>query len=397
VRRVIKEMLSADCVDRKEAALAPYRLTGTIPNIGNVLQSRSGIGGGFDFLRITLAYSVVAWHSIYIAEGSDPFGGTHFLWFPGYAILSMFFALSGFLITASAVRLSLSNFIINRALRIVPALLVDVVLSAIVLGTLFTSLSLSEYFHSLGFWRYFGNVLGAISLKLPGVFESNPDHSVNISLWTIPYEIGCYLLMTALILAKCLNRPKRVLALCLAFGAIAIAIYLAEPDLATESLQDPRAIFVGKGSRLFMSFILGIAMYLYRFHIAYSHRSAIACSLLCFAIAAIGPLPSALLNILLAPPLAYLTVYVGVSELPKLPLFKGGDYSYGIYLYGYPLQQTLITLLPLNGKPVALFIAVLPVVTAFAMLSWHAIECPILKVRHRSSFVAKLRIRQPRS
>src|SRR6266576_4360977 len=291
------------------------------PSIGTVLERRRGIGLGFDMLRVGLAFSVVGWHSIYIAHGeSHPITSLHVFWFPGYAILSMFFALSGFLITASAMRLSLGNFIINRGLRIVPALLVEVVLSAIVLGAIFTTLPLSEYFRSDGFWRYFANTVGLVSFRLPGVFETNPADMVNVSLWTIPYEIGCYILMVGLILARCLHRPKTVLALCAAFSIVALGIYLFDPDFASTSALDPRNLFVGNGSRLFISFLLGIAIYLYRFDIAYSHRSAVACLVFCVAVAAVGPLPGALLNVLVTPALVYLTTYIGVTDLPELPL-----------------------------------------------------------------------------
>jgi peptidoglycan/LPS O-acetylase OafA/YrhL len=361
-------------------------------SIGTMLESRKGVGPGFDVLRVMLAFSVVCWHSIYIAQGVDPLESLHFYWFPGYALLSMFFALSGFLITASAMRLSLTNFIVNRALRIVPALLVEVILSAVVLGAAFTTRPLSEYFQSDEFWRYFGNIAGFVTLTLPGVFKSNPGHSVNVSLWTIPFEIGCYVLTVGLILSKCLHRPRLVLALCLAFGVVGVGIYLTEPIATATSAFDPRDIFVGEGSRLFVSFLLGIAAYLYRFDIAYSHRSASACFLLCLAVAAVGPLPHALLNVFAAPLLVYLTVYIGVTDLPKLPLFRKGDYSYGIYLYGYPLQQTFVALLSLHGNALLLDLISLPFIAGFAMLSWHAIEHPILKLRRRLSFAVGMRV-----
>jgi peptidoglycan/LPS O-acetylase OafA/YrhL len=382
-RPVFADRDPAGAVTTRKAA------AGSTSSVGSVLESRQEIGAGFDILRIVLAYSVVAWHSIYIANGSDPFVATHLAWFPGYAILSMFFALSGFLITASAMRLSLANFIVNRGLRIVPALLVEVILSAIVLGAVFTTLPLPEYFQSGGFWRYFGNVAGLVHLTLPGVFESNPDHSVNISLWTIPYEIGCYILMAALVLSKCLHRPRLVLFLCVAFGVIGVGIYLADPTAIPDSFGDPRQVFVGKGSRLFISFLLGVAFYLYRFRIEYNHRSALVCAALCLAVAAAGPLPTALLNVLVAPLLVYLTVYIGVTDLPKLPLFRRGDYSYGVYLYAYPLQQTLVAIYPLNGNALLLYVLSLPFVTAFAMFSWHAIERPVLQLRRRFSLAAK--------
>jgi len=305
----------------------------------------------------------------------------------------MFFALSGFLITASAMRLSLGNFIVNRGLRILPALIVEVLLSAIVLGAIFTTLPLSEYFRSEGFWRYFGNIAGFVSLRLPGVYDMNPHHAVNMSLWTIPYEIGCYVVIAALIVSRCLHKPKTVLALCGAFSVGAIGLYLINPGFVSTSELDPRNIFVGAGSRLFISFLLGIAIYLYRFDISYSHRTAAACLLLCLTVAAVGPLPGALLNILVTPALAYLTVYLGVSDLPELPLFRRGDYSYGIYLYGFPLQQTIFTLWPDNRAASILFVVSVPVITAFAMLSWHAIERPILALRRRFTFMANVRMR----
>ena len=364
-----------------------------MPSIGSVLESRKGVGPGFDTLRIGLAFSVIGWHSFHIVAGEPhPLADLHFFWFPGYAILSMFFALSGFLITASATRLSLGNFILNRGLRIVPALLVEVVLSAIVLGAIFTTLPLSEYFRSDGFWRYFGNVAGFVSLTLPGVFETNPDHSVNTSLWTIPFEIGCYVLMAGLILGKCLQRRRLVLMLCAAFGVIAVAIYLADPASAPASGLDPRRIFVGSGSRLFISFLLGIAIYLYRFDIEYSRRAALACVLFCLLAAAVGPLPGALLNVFVTPALVYLTAYLGVSDLPRLPFFHRGDYSYGVYLYGYPLQQTIVALWPSHASVAGVFALAALATTAFAMFSWHVIELPILRLRRRFSFVAGTRI-----
>ncbi len=69
---------------------------------------------------------------------------------------------SGFLIAGSATRLSLGNFIINRGLRIIPALAVEIVLSALVLGPIFTALPMSDYLSSPNTWHYFTNVLGII-------------------------------------------------------------------------------------------------------------------------------------------------------------------------------------------------------------------------------------------
>jgi peptidoglycan/LPS O-acetylase OafA/YrhL len=102
------------------------------------------------------------------------------------------------------------------------------------------------------------------------------------------------------------------------------------------------------------------------------------------------------------PPLVYMTVFLGLTEI-KIPSFlHRGDYSYGIYLYHFPLLQVLVGLMPatiaLKGAgAVLLFVTGLPVVFAFAWCSWHFVEKPILVLRKKFSFVAKVRGIEPGS
>ena len=107
----------------------------TKKSIGERLDDYRGLGPGFDFLRVFLAISVVFFHA-FVVTGREP-GGMRSLWFASYWVLAMFFGLSGFLITGSALRLKLRDFIINRSLRIVPALAVDVIFAALILGPIF--------------------------------------------------------------------------------------------------------------------------------------------------------------------------------------------------------------------------------------------------------------------
>ena len=96
---------------------------------------------------------------------------------------------------------TLKDFLLNRSIRIVPALAIDIFVSALLLGPLLTTKPLPEYFSGKEFSHYFLNIIGFIHYELPGVFDSNPfAHQVNGSLWTVPYEIGCYALMSGLIL-----------------------------------------------------------------------------------------------------------------------------------------------------------------------------------------------------
>ncbi|WGS22327.1 hypothetical protein [Bradyrhizobium sp. ISRA463] len=97
------------------------------------------------------------------------------------------------------------------------------------------------------------------------------------------------------------------------------------------------------------------------------------------------------LNALVCPALVYITAFLGVSKLPRLPLFSKGDYSYGIYLYGFPMQQVVKVWLP-HAQLIVQFAVALLLITMFAAFSWHWIEKPILKLRSRFSFVARKRL-----
>ena len=109
----------------------------------------------------------------------------------------MFFALSGFLVAGSLLRSrTVAMFLASRIIRIFPALSVEVLLSAVLLGPLFTSLTLAQYFRSHEFWGYWWNLVGHVHFRLPGVFDANPNPNVvNGQLWTVPYELYCYVLL----------------------------------------------------------------------------------------------------------------------------------------------------------------------------------------------------------
>jgi peptidoglycan/LPS O-acetylase OafA/YrhL len=378
--------------------------------IGSMLDRQKGFGPGFDFLRVALATGVVAWHTHYVLSGNLPGSvnadQTWLVWFPGYAILVMFFALSGFLIAASGLRLSLKNFLINRGMRIIPALAVEVVLSALILGPVFTTLPLSDYFASLHTYQYLTNIVGLINYFLPGVFVGNPAPEVNNSLWTVPFEYACYAVMAAFIVFGLLRKPALIMAGALLLVGVGLAMIVAGYAAPAQSIPTAGAtqplltklfgatLFLGRGSRLLVSFMLGIAIFLYRDKLPYDWRLFAACVVLCVVAAVLGPAPwmtQPLLNAVVCPALVYITAFLGVSKLPRLPLFSKGDYSYGIYLYGFPVQQAVKTLLPV-ADPFVQFAVAMVLITLFAAFSWHVIEKPILKLRRRFSFVARERL-----
>jgi peptidoglycan/LPS O-acetylase OafA/YrhL len=363
-------------------------------SIGDKLERRKGIGPGFDFLRVGLASCVVAWHSFAVV-GNNTLDHRPFVWFPGYGVLVMFFSLSGFLISGSALRLKLRDFLINRGLRILPALAVEVILSAMILGPIFTTLALTDYFTQGQTYKYFTNIVGFINYQLPGVFKSNPGPSVNYALWTIPYEFGCYAVMSAFVIIGALKNRAMVLVVAILYGAICLALSLTGVDDREDIIGGVvRRLFTARGSRLYMAFVLGVAVYLYRHAIPYSKALVGVCLAGCALIAAIRPaewMSYPLLNIVVAPMLTYIMAFIGVSDIPRLPFFHRGDYSYGIYLYGVPLQQAFVAMFPTVMNPALQLLMAFPCIVAFAVFSWHAIEKPILGLRKNFSFVAKVR------
>ena len=227
----------------------------TSQSIADRIVETKGRASGFDYLRLSLAISVILFHSIVTSYGpatqatvvSSASGA---LW---ALVLPMFFALSGFLVAGSLDRTNnLFTFLGLRILRIFPALAVDTFFCALVLGPHFTTLPLSSYFRDTEFASYFLNILGQIHYKLPGTFETNPITLVNGQLWTIPSELGCYVTLAVLALLG-LNRRKWL------FLAALIALV---------GVLEVRILFLGvhinSERELLICFLSGVTLFLFR-------------------------------------------------------------------------------------------------------------------------------------
>ena len=366
---------------------------------GTVLNDHKGLGPGFDFLRVFLALAIVLTHS-WMLTGNLWLYGTP-LWFTEYALVPMFFALSGFLVSGSAMRLSLGNFLINRGLRIVPALAVDIAVCALVIGPIVTTVALKSYFTHPDFFSYFLNITGYIHYSLPGVFKDHLNTRVNGALWTVPYEIFCYVIMSFLMVTKFVKRPLLIATLTiviLLIGLVAQSTAILAP-LPTIIQKVVKFFFVSRGAQLFVAFLLGILAYQLKDRIPYSWKIFAGCVAIC-ALAAIflksGETELVRSRFVLIPALTYITVFIGLTPVPIPKFFKSGDYSYGIYLYHDPFLQCVINVFPrLSLIPgfgaLFTFLVGIPVVILFATGSWHWIEKPILGLRKKFSFVARVR------
>jgi peptidoglycan/LPS O-acetylase OafA/YrhL len=330
---------------------------------------------GFDYLRLVLSISVLAFHSIVTTGGrvadlamwESPLGVLV------RQILPMFFALSGFLVAGSLYRChGLVHFLGLRAIRIYPALTVEVVLSALLLGPLATTFSASEYFSDPIFYQYFWNVIGHIHYKLPGVFLNNPlPDTVNVQLWTVPYELYCYLLLGVLYVA---GITKRVW-LAAAAPFVLLAVYFVGRLVAHNGVF-PSMDGGGPGSLLVDSFLFGVAIYILKDWIPWDGRL--------FAVALVSSLAAANwyhYGVLLVPMFsAYCVVYLGLLNPKRLKVIAGADYSYGIFLYGFAIQQALVHFLRFSNPWLNIVVA-LVLATIMAAISWHFVEKPALRLK----------------
>jgi peptidoglycan/LPS O-acetylase OafA/YrhL len=352
---------------------SPFTTTNGADTIAAVLDRHRGHAPGFDGLRLWLAISIVVFHGTLVSYGLNyqadivqgPFRPVFLL------VLPVFFGLSGFLITGSMLRVrSLRVFVAHRILRIVPALFCETVLSAFVIGPIFTTHALSDYFSSPLFFSYFNNIIGRIRYYLPGVFEGNPlPGTINAQLWTIPVELDCYLIFTILMFFG-ISFSRRGMLLVL-IGAMSIFAGAELGGLVTQSARDVASSYV-----LVVSFVAGVAVYLWRDRIRVSSIWALI-AFACFAIIFYYNTFT-----FLAPVFAiYLTVYIGMKKVPKIAFLAKGDYSYGIYLYGFPIQQMIAYCFPdLRYAWFNVLISV-PLTILMAVLSWDLIEKRVLQLK----------------
>lgn len=342
------------------------------------LAAADGRPTGFDYLRILLACSVVAFHSLSVSYGfaySVPFLQMPVIHAACILVLPMFFSLSGFLVSGSLDRTrTLFGFLGLRFIRIYPALTVEVLLSAFILGPIFTVLPLADYFSHHTFYRYLVNVTGHISFDLPGVFETNPfPRTVNGQLWTVPYELYCYFALTALAFVRLARRPGTLLT-----ATVALQICIA----VRRAISDPDAFWYGRfpnhvaGSELVVAFLAGVLVYRFKDRLPFSRAHMLGSLALAFVLFS---LPAGeYLGVFVA---AYATVCLGVTNVKKVHLLRGADYSYGVYLYGWPIQQALVATGDWARHAVVNLVASLAIAFAIAGFSWHMIEKPALQLR----------------
>jgi peptidoglycan/LPS O-acetylase OafA/YrhL len=331
-------------------------------------------GNNFDVLRLVAASLVLFSHSYALTNNAEPFAEVSG-WTLGEVGVVMFFAMSGFLIAKSWSDLPrLVPFAVKRALRILPALIVAVSVTVFVVGPLFTTLPLATYFTDPVTWLYLVRCWLLITFfgTLPGVFEDNPyPDAVNGSLWTLPVEATCYALAAALGTLALLRRSGLLAAAsCLLLVFVTPLSFGLAPAGGTTGGNLALVIMLGA------TFLLGSLAYSLRGRLRLSWALAVILLVLWAAtwgsgwVTATGVVAISFVVLVFA--------FRTPASLRRLA--APGDVSYGIYVYAFPVQQSVAAISP-GIDPLLMTAVAFPVTYGLAFMSWRLVERPALALK----------------
>ncbi len=331
-----------------------------------------GRDNNFNLIRLGAAIMVLFSHSFDLLRLSEhdpltwPIGDS-----PGVVGVNIFFILSGFLVVGSYHRSkNLLVYLESRFLRIFPGLGVCVLFCALVLGGLLTSMPLVQYYTRNEVWEFVlinsTLLLDKIRLRyiLPGVFAGNPyPDIVNGSLWTLPYEVWLYVFLAVVGICGVLRKRK---------AANVFFFSIVECDMIILALMgggNPNLFGFREAARFSMYFSIGAVMYVNRYAIPL-HGGLFGLAFVAIFLPWGTPFAETVFPLALAYSIVWLA-YVPSGLIRSYN--RLGDFSYGMYIYAFPIQQALISLIP-GLQPIQLLSIAFPATLVFASVSWHVIE-----------------------
>jgi peptidoglycan/LPS O-acetylase OafA/YrhL len=354
----------------------------------NSNRSALGVGEGnadhrlnnFDALRLFASMLVLYGHAYALVGAPGPSFASN-----GVATIGVkiFFVISGYLVIESWLRDPHPlRYIERRALRIWPAFIAVVLISALVIGPSLSPLSVAAYYADPLTWNYLRNIFFYIGYTLPGLFAHNVyPMAVNGSLWTLPVEISMYLVVP-------------VLLGCLApLGPWRLPLFLA----ATVTLSTGALVFLRMGPmpvpiviyatnfwnwlELAPYFMIGTAAALARANRLLDINVALMLVMMT-AMAGRGPLVEEAMLMLALP---YAVLSFGLGWSPLLGRFaRYGDLSYGLFLWGFFVQQIVVSAIGVRGGALTNFALSLVIATPLAFASWHLLEKHALALKPRA-------------
>jgi peptidoglycan/LPS O-acetylase OafA/YrhL len=333
----------------------------------------------FDLLRICAGLAVLLSHSFALTGHAEPVlvtAGKQRLTL-GAAGVAVFFLISGFLVAASWMRSPVAGgYVRRRFARIWPGFAVCLILTTLVAGPLLTSLSAGDFLGARETRDYLGHglLMAPVEHYLPGVFEGNPyPGAVNGSLWTLPYEMLAYGALLLLGLAGAFRwKGLLVAAACGVFAVFQAGVGGSTLDLGGHMLGLDVYFLVWFGTW----FLAGALIY------AFGLWRSWPIFVLALAGAPLGVAAGSPLLVDLA--LAFIVIAVGTQRLAlAAAVRKLGDPSYGLYIYGFLIQQILVGA-GAGASPWVLFAEASAFALGAGYLSWHLVEEPALRLLRRS-------------
>jgi peptidoglycan/LPS O-acetylase OafA/YrhL len=345
--------------------------------LDTIFQANDRRGPSFDMLRLFAALLVMASHSFLIT------GTPNVIWShvtrqisSGALAVAVFFVLSGYVVTESLKRDSDPlRFLRRRALRVFPALAVLVAVTVFIYGPLMTALPVAEYFRRPETFVYLISMVFPMKESLPGVFEHAPAYFVNGSLWTLRYELICYVALAAAGAFLLSHRRWGV--------AAAVLATLASGILALLNIHLTHGLLfqVTRGLPLVACFGAGVVVSLYASVIPVTRAWIVAA-----AVAVVLSLKFGGFALVFPFAGAYLVAIIGNSRLLEFASFRrgiwAGDFSYGTYIIAFPVQQAINAVMGSASNAWNNLLVSVPATLALAMLSWHLIEKLCLKLKY---------------
>lgn len=339
-----------------------------------------GKDNNFNLIRFIASISVLVSHSYAIHFGSSDYEpltqelGRSL----GSLAVDVFFITSGFLIYASLNRAtSLRDYALSRVLRIFPGLIVVTALTVAILGPVTTDLSLLNYFSSSQTWEYAirnSVLIMRVEYELPGVFTNNPlGPAVNGSLWSLPFELYMYItLPIVMLISSALFRGLQH------HQSIVLISYIAM-SFTIRSSFDIGSLFIQKFLLLGELFYTGALLYSLRKYIPTDAQYFVLAITLattsCIFMDAHTPI--------LTVSISYIIIWLAYRPSGIIRKFNHlDDYSYGIYIYAFPLQQ-LLTFWNATDNILQHIFYSLALTLLFAALSWRFIEKKALTLKKR--------------
>ncbi len=316
-----------------------------------------------DFFRVLCAALVVYGHSFALFPDvlkTDAVARWVGFTYSGALAVKVFFFISGLVVTNSLLtKKDPVAFVISRVFRIWPALALVLVMSAYVIGPMFTTLDVAAYLQQPGVFKYVADGLKLnTQYYLPGVFVGTGSAAVNGALWSIYYEVVAYVVLLTVFLLGVLKSP---LAAVVVFAMVVVDSVLTDKFLFTTIWNNPEV------TQLAPCFALGVLAALFKQRIPVNFQVALGFVLL------YGLFRKHTYNYYFF----YLCVFYVVVYLSSLDVFlkikSRTDISYGMYLWGWPVQKIVFIYLASYGLLANQVVSV-ALTALMGFVSWHVIE-----------------------